>query len=107
MDKTKKQEIIGMTGNKKKAMAGLDALKHLATPPTSPTPPQPVAPEANGKPDKVVFSLHLPEAAHAKLRELSFHERQSMTKLILEGVDLLFAKRGISPIAELHKDGTK
>ena len=96
-----------MTGNKKKAMAGLDALKHLATPPTSPTPPQSVAPEANSKPDKVVFSLHLPEAAHAKLRELSFHERQSMTKLILEGVDLLFAKRGISPIAELHKDVIK
>ena len=91
-----------MTGNKKKAAAGLDALKHLATPPTSPTPPQPAA--ANGKPDKVVFSLHLPEAAHTKLRELSFHERQSMTKLILEGVDLLFATRGISPIAELHKD---
>jgi hypothetical protein len=45
-----------------------------------------------------VFSLHLPEAAHAKLRELSYHERQSMTKLILEGVDLLFAKRGIPPI---------
>lgn len=95
-----------MTGNKKKAMAGLDALKHLETPLTSPTPIQSVAPapEANSKPDKVVFSLHLPEAAHAKLRELSFHERQSMTKLILEGVDLLFAKRGISPIAELHKD---
>lgn len=96
-----------MTGNKKKAMAGLDALKHLATPPTSPTPTQPVAPEANSKPDKVVFSLHLPEAAHAKLRELSFHERQSMTKLIMEGIDLLFAKRGISPIAELYKDGIK
>ena len=94
-----------MTGNKKKAAAGLDALKHLATPQASPAPPSPAAPEPSSKPDKVVFSLHLPEAAHAKLRELSFHERQSMTKLILEGVDLLFAKRGISPIAELHKDG--
>ena len=91
-----------MTGNKKKAMAGLNALKHLETPLTSPAPPQSVAPEANSKPDKVVFSLHLPEAAHAKLRELSFHERQSMTKMILEGVDLLFATRGISPIAELR-----
>ena len=95
-----------MTGNKKKA-AGLDALKHLETPPASPTPPQPAAPAVSDKPDKVVFSLHLPEAAHAKLRELSYHERQSMTKLILEGVDLLFAKRGILPIAELHKDGMK
>lgn len=107
MDNTKKQEIIGMTGNKKKAMAGLDALKHLATPSTSPIPPEPEEREANGKPDKIVFSLHLPEAAHAKLRELSFHERQSMTKLILEGVDLLFAKRGIPAIEELHKDGIK
>ena len=96
-----------MTGNKKKAAAGLDALKHLATPQASPAPLQPAAPEPapSNKPDKVVFSLHLPEAAHAKLRELSYHERQSMTKLILEGVDLLFTKRGISPIAELHKDG--
>lgn len=98
-----------MTGNKKKAAAGLDALKHLATPQTSLAPQQPAAPEPipSSKPDKVVFSLHLPEAAHAKLRELGYHERQSMTKLILEGVDLLFAKRGISPIAELHKDGIK
>ena len=98
-----------MTGNKKKAAAGLDALKHLATPQASPAPLQPAAPEPapSNKPDKVVFSLHLPEAAHTKLRELSYHERQSMTKLILEGVDLLFAKRGISPIAELHKDRVK
>lgn len=107
MDQTEKQQVIRMTGNKKKAAAGLDALKQLATPPSSPTLPQPAAPEANDKPDKVVFSLHLPEAAHAKLRELSFHERNSMTKLILEGVDLLFAQRGLPSIEELRKDGMK
>lgn len=86
-----------MTGNKKKAMAGLDALKHLTTPTTT-TSPSEATQAADKRADKVVFSLHLPAHAHAKLRELSFHERNSMTKLILEGVDLLFAQRGISPI---------
>lgn len=96
-----------MTPNTKKKAAGLDALKNLSipTPATAPvqvanTVPAPT-PRKN---DKVIFSLHLPETAHNKLRELSFHERQSMTKLILEGVDLLFAKRGISSINELHSD---
>ncbi|WP_020397224.1 hypothetical protein [Thiolinea disciformis] len=96
-----------MTGNKKKAAAGLDALKQLATPPVSNTMPQPSASESNDKPDKVVFSLHLPEVAHSKLRELSFYERNSMTKLILEGVDLLFSQRGLPSIEELKQDGMK
>lgn len=110
MDQTEKQEIGRMTGNKKKAAAGLDALKNLQAPKEPEAPaaqPEPVAKprQETGKSGKVVFSLHLPEEAHNKLRELSFHERNSMTKLILEGVDLLFAQRGLPSIEELKKDG--
>lgn len=55
------------------------------------------------KKTNAVFSLHLPSDAHEKLREISFHERISMTKLINEGIDLLFEKRGIPPISSSNK----
>ena len=97
-----------MTGNRKKA-AGLDALKNLsATQGHALTDMLVSKPETEQgetkKAGKVVFSLHLPKSAHSKLRELSFHERNSMTQLILEGVDLLFAQRGVPSMMELHKD---
>ena len=78
----------------KKKAAGLDALKQtqpLQDQPSTVTEP---APEKK-KSDKTIFSLHIPRESHDKLRELSFHERQSMTKLLLEGLDLLFEKRGV------------
>lgn len=59
---------------------------------------------SKSKQDKVIFSLHLPEQAHSQLREMSFHERQSMTQLILEGLDMLFKKRGLSPVAKAPSD---
>lgn len=112
----------------KKKAAGLSALKNLSpsettqeeapkTAPrgrakakTSPAPkPKPAtktksSPSPDSTPlvkqEKVAFSLNLPEEAHTKLRELSFHERQSMTQLILEGVDMLFESRGLPSIAK-------
>lgn len=110
----------------KKKAAGLSALKNLspseatqeetpkaaskprAKPKTTATPkaksaaktkPSP-SPADSVKQEKVAFSLNLPEEAHTKLRELSFHERQSMTQLILEGVDMLFKSRGLPSIAK-------
>lgn len=76
----------------KKKAAGLDALKQ-----TQPVQEKPEAttPPGKKKSDKVIFSLHLPRESHDKLRELSFHERQSMTKLLLEGLDMMFEKRGV------------
>lgn len=63
----------------------------------SPTP-------ASEKESKTYFSLGLPAEAHEKLRELSFHERTSITQLILEGVDRLFESRGLPPLAKSSKD---
>jgi hypothetical protein len=49
-------------------------------------------------------SVYLEEAAYEQLRELSFHERKPMHGLILEGLDLLFKKRGLKSITQLTKD---
>ncbi len=48
-------------------------------------------------------SLYLEEAAYEQLRELSFHERKPMHSLVLEGLDLLFKKRGLKSLAQLTK----
>lgn len=72
----------------KKQVAGLEALKK--TKPNNETTTVKKVPS-----EKVIFSLHLPKEDHERLREVSFHERQSMTKLLLEGLDLLFEKKGI------------
>lgn len=76
-----------------KKAAGLDALKQ--TQPLQAQPATTEAPPEKKKTKKPIFSLHLPKESHDKLRELSFHERQSMTQLLLEGLDLLFEKRGV------------
>ena len=113
--------------NTKKKAAGLSALKNLspseatqeedapkaapkprAKPKTTPAPKAKSAAKSKSSPsptdsvkqEKVAFSLNLPEEAHTKLRELSFHERESMTQLILEGVDMLFKSRGLPSIAK-------
>lgn len=49
-------------------------------------------------------SVYLEEAVYEQLRELSFHERKPMHGLILEGLDLLFKKRGLKSLAQLAKD---
>lgn len=112
----------------KKKAAGLSALKDLQTsdPTTEEEAPAPKkavirkrpavkakpavkatpkpAPSPKVKQEKVAFSLHLPEEAHSKIREISFHERISMTQVVLEGVDLLFESRGLPPIARPNKE---
>lgn len=111
-----------MTTSKKKA-AGLSALKNLQSPEASPevapaktktrkvaakkktTPPSPAparskATEAPSPTPIKSFNLNLPLEAHEKLREIAFHEKDSMTSLILDGINLLFAERGLSPIAK-------
>lgn len=90
----------------KKKVAGLDALKNLSSPKTEPLlaekEEKPKDPTPKNK--KTIFSLHLPSEVHEQLRELGFHERTSMTKLLLEGADLLFKKRGLPTSKELHKE---
>lgn len=76
----------------KKAAKGLEALKN-----TNPQETLRKGEPQDEKPqrDKVVFSLHLPSETHEQLREISFHERTSMTKIIQEGIALALKKRGI------------
>lgn len=46
-------------------------------------------------------TLYLPEPVHEQLRELAYSERVRMHPLIMEGLDLLFQKRGLRSIAKL------
>jgi hypothetical protein len=48
-------------------------------------------------------SLYLEEPVYEQLRELAFHERKAMHGLILEGLDLLFKKRGLKSLSQLAK----
>ncbi len=67
--------------------------------------------EIEVKPDDPVKSkkttqavvVNMPVEVHQALREISFHSRVSMTKLILEGVDSVFKARGMPGIGELGK----
>ncbi|RVU81569.1 hypothetical protein EOL70_26380 [Leucothrix sargassi] len=87
--KPKKAPTRRAASSKSKAPASKARIKSAAPSPTSKV-----------KKEKTAFSLFLPEEAHEKLRELAFHERDSMTQLILEGVDLLFESRGLPAIAK-------
>lgn len=77
----------------KKSVAGLDALKQTKVEVVAEDVSPP--PAKKTKRDTTIFSLHLPTEMHSKLRELSFHERQSMTKILLEGLEKVFEDRGI------------
>jgi len=52
---------------------------------------------------KQQLPTYLPHAAYEQLRKLAFDERVSMNTLVLEGIDLLFAHRGLPSLSELAK----
>jgi hypothetical protein len=111
----------------KKKAAGLSALKNLISsdtpaqesksevkkkPPTKrPVASKTTAPKTKpSKPNtkvassptqkKVALPVHMPEEAHSKIRELAFHEKISMTQLVLEGIDMMLKSRGLPPLAQ-------
>lgn len=92
-----------MTTKTKKKTAGLDALKNISKDniedPILPLDSPPTK-QSNKKP----FPLHLPLEVHDALREMSFYQRKSMTKLVLDGIDLLFEKNGLPSIKEMIKE---
>ena len=53
------------------------------------------------KRDIVRQTAYLPKAVHEQLRQLAFEERLKMHDYLIEGLDLVFAKRGLSSIQEL------
>jgi hypothetical protein len=48
------------------------------------------------------MSVYLEPAVHDQLRDIAHAERKKMHSLILEGLDLLFKKRGASSIKQLN-----
>ena len=62
---------------------------------------QTVAKSGVRKRDIVRKTAYLPKAVHEQLRQLAFEERLKMHDYLIEGLDLVFAKRGLSSIQEL------
>jgi hypothetical protein len=52
---------------------------------------------------KQKLPTYLPHAEYEQLRKLAFDERVSMNTLVLEGIDLLFAQRGLPSLSELAR----
>ena len=53
------------------------------------------------KPKTIQQTAYLPAPVHEQIRRLAFEERVKMHDYIMEGLDLVFKKRGLPSIAEL------
>jgi hypothetical protein len=60
-------------------------------------------PETGNRPGVKQQTTYLPLAVHEQLRRLAFEERAKMHDYLLEGLDLVFRKRGLPGIGELKK----
>lgn len=47
------------------------------------------------------LTLYLPHPVYRQLRELAFHEEKRMHSLLMEGLDRVFADRGVRSIEQL------
>lgn len=58
---------------------------------------------ANLEPEKTTIkqTAYLPMPVHEQLRRLAFEERAKMHDYLMEGLDLVFARRGLPSINEL------
>jgi hypothetical protein len=61
-------------------------------------------PRAGKRPGVKQQTAYLPEAIYEQLRRLAFEERRKMHDYLMEGLDLVFEKRGLPGIAELLKE---
>ena len=67
---------------------------------------QEVVLEANARSARirpVQQTAYLPPPVHEQLRHLAYEERIKMHDLLMEGLDLVFKKRGLPSIEELKK----
>ena len=85
-----------------KKRTSLDALE-LQPEGTVESDPQPEELKKPAKPKTVQQTAYLPTSVHEQLRRLAFEERAKMHDYIMEGLDLVFQKRGLPSIAELKK----
>ena len=69
-------------------------------------PPLPAAPkpkEEGNRPGVRQQTAYLPIAIYEQLRRLAFEERSKMHDYLLEGLDLVFRKRGLPGVDELKR----
>lgn len=66
--------------------------------------PKPANQEKKGREAIKQQSLYLPEAVYEQVRKLAFDERKKLHDYYLEGLDLVFKKKGLKSIAELTKE---
>ncbi len=78
----------------------------LATPIPSPT-TQRQAPKTTLRARSKQLSLYLEQPVYDQIREIAHVERVKMHQLVVEGIDLLFRKRGQPPIRELMKKANR
>jgi hypothetical protein len=91
-----------------KKRTSLDSLFTKAPPPAASSPKKlPAAPEAptaapGKRPGVKQQTVYMPNDVHEQLRRLAFEERAKMHDYLMEGLDLVFAKRGLPSISELQ-----
>jgi hypothetical protein len=93
-----------MTQHRQRKRTSLDA---IALQPDGPSEGAQVeASEADAKTARarpVQQTVYLPPPVHDQLRHVAYEERVKMHDLLLEGLDLVFKKRGLPSIEELKK----
>ena len=69
--------------------------------------PPSVPPFQRGEGGIIKQTAYLPQPVHEQLRRLAFEERAKMHDYLMEGLDLVFAKRGLPSIEELKSKTDK
>lgn len=59
------------------------------------------------RPDRKQLSLCLPVLAGRPIRKVAHEKERSIHGCVLEGLDLLFAQRGLAPLADLVEEREK
>ena len=82
-----------------------DVFGPAQAPPASVPVVQPIRPDRNDKrrPDVKQHTVYLPLPVHEQLRRVAFEEHAKMHDLLIEGLELVFAKRGLPGISELTR----
>jgi hypothetical protein len=91
-----------------KKRTSLDSIfaKAPSTPAAAPLPP--AEPTGRKRPGVKQQTAYLPDPVHEQLRRLAFEEKGTkMHDYLMEGLDLVFAKRGLPSIGELLGEGKK
>ena len=88
-----------------KKRTSLDALNLEPEAPVEETIAAP--PKTQAAPEKTVIkqTAYLPQPVHEQLRRLAFEERAKMHDYLMEGLDRVFAQRGLPSIDQLKQNG--